>query len=87
MKGFFLEVFCYIKSMEDIPEITEAMRKEARKKPNEWIYVIGVTYVKDGVEGAIRPEGIQGAFPVNSSGEIIPIFHPNHNYRKISCSR
>lgn len=70
--------------MKNPPEITEAMREEARRQPGGNVYVIDPLYAKDGVNGAIPPQGIIGAYPVDSSGEVIPDFISNPNYLKQS---
>jgi hypothetical protein len=52
-------------------------RKEAKKSPNGWVYIIDETF-KD--EKNVPPEAIKGAWKVNSKGEIVGDFVPNPNY-------
>jgi len=68
--------------MQQPPLITEAMKLEATKNPNGYVYCIDESYAKDGVNGAIPREGIIGAYPVDENGTIIPQFHFNPNYVK-----
>lgn len=66
--------------MKTPPEITEAMKKEARQKPGGYIYCIDPNYAPDGANGAIPPQGIIGAYPIDSDGNIVPEFMANPNY-------
>jgi len=66
--------------MKTPPTITEAMIEEAKHKSGGYIYCIDGYYAKDGVNGAIPPEGILGAYPVSTEGVIIPEFMHNPNY-------
>ena len=66
--------------MKNPPEITEEMKEHARQQPGGYTYVIDPYYAKDGVDGAIPPQGIIGAYPVDAEGNIIPEFTANPNY-------
>lgn len=66
--------------MNNTPEITEAMKESARNQPGGYVYCIDPRYAKDGVDGAIPPQGIIGAYPVDADGTIIPEFMKNPNY-------
>lgn len=65
-----------------VPEITDAMREEARKRPNGYVYCIDPNYAPDGVDGAIPPEGIIGAYPVDADGNVLNEFQSNPNYKE-----
>lgn len=64
------------------PEITEAMQAQARQQPGGYVYCIDPHYATDGVDGAIPPQGIIGAYPVDENGIIIPEFMANPHYVK-----
>ncbi len=66
--------------MNTPPEITEAMKEQARQQPGGYVYCIDPYYAKDGANGAVPPQGIIGAYPVDSNGVIIPQFTANPNY-------
>ncbi len=66
--------------MKTPPEITEAMKEQARQQPGGYVYCIDPSYAKDGADGAIPPQGIIGAYPVDANGDIIPEFTANPNY-------
>lgn len=66
--------------MNNPPEITDAMKQEASQKPGGYVYCIDPTYAQDGVNGAIPPQGIIGAYPVDNNGNIIAEFTANPNY-------
>ena len=70
--------------MNTPPEITEAMRNEAAKRPGGYVYCIDPRYAKDGADGAIPPQGILGAYPVDERGVIVPEFMANPNYVPLS---
>lgn len=67
--------------MNTPPEITEAMKAEAKNQPGGYVYCIDPAYAPDGVNGAIPPEGIIGVYPVDSDGTIIEAFTSNPNYK------
>lgn len=60
------------------PPITEAMRDNARRNPDSWLYVIDEAFDPD---SKVPPWAVVGAYPVDDEGEIIPDFHPNETYR------
>lgn len=68
--------------MEHEPEITDVMRAEARTKPGGHVYVIDPAFAPDGPNGAVPPEGIIGAYPVDANGDVVPTFQPNPNYNR-----
>jgi hypothetical protein len=60
------------------PEITPAMRANARANPNTWLYVIDPALDAD---ADVPPWGVVGAYPVNAAGEIDAAFRRNSAYR------
>ena len=60
------------------PEISEAMRQQAKQSPGGWVYEI------DGrigdPNGEVPPFAILGAHKVDKNGEITGEFTPNENY-------
>ena len=68
--------------MDSTPEITDAMREKAKTQPGSYLYIIDSAYAKNGPDGAIPPQGIVGAYPVDMNGEIAPKFQRNPNYQK-----
>lgn len=69
--------------MNEVPEITEELRAQAKLQPGGYLYSVDMEYAKDGIDGAIPPQGIVGAYPVDDEGNIIEEFMPNPNYRKL----
>jgi hypothetical protein len=51
---------------------------EGRKNPGTWVYEIDGDHDPD---GAVPPEAIRGAWPVDDTGEICGGFVPNPNHR------
>lgn len=81
--GELVQIYDFqIPDFQAAPEITDAMKEEASKKPGGYIYVIDESYAPDGPNGAIPREGIVGAYPVDERGDIIPDFSFNPNYVK-----
>lgn len=66
--------------MISIPEITDEMRAEARQQPNGYVYCIDSNYAPNGANGAVPPEGVIGAYPVDSDGNIVNDFQANPHY-------
>ncbi len=66
--------------MNIAPEITDAMKEQARQQPGGYVYCIDPYYAKEGADGAIPPQGIIGAYPVDAEGNIVPEFMANPKY-------
>lgn len=64
--------------METKKQPTQAMREEAKRRPNEYIYEIA-----DGHDpnGAVPPEAIIGAWKIDAEGNIVEDFIPNPNFK------
>jgi hypothetical protein len=65
---------CYNAAMRPTAEAIA----EAKKHPNEHVYVIEGNY---GPNDAVPPHAIKGAWKVDSKGNICGEFIPNPNYR------
>jgi len=63
------------------PEITEAMRAYAKQIPGQFLYMIDETHAPDGADGAVPPEGIIGAYPIDDKGDVTPLFSVNTRYK------
>ena len=61
-----------------VPPITEEMRRAARSQPGTWLYVVDPSFDPD---GAVPPEGIVGAYPVDEAGRLGEEFAKNPRYR------
>lgn len=70
--------------MNNVPEINEEMKAQAKLQPGGYLYCIDPVYAKDGVDGEIPPQGIIGAYPVDAEGNIVDEFQANPNYRELS---
>lgn len=57
---------------------TPQLIKEAQAHPNGWVYKIDKGYTSGAF---VPPEGIVGAWKVDSAGNITGDFIPNPNYR------
>ncbi|GAA4414592.1 type VII secretion system-associated protein [Actinokineospora soli] len=62
----------------DQPEITLDMRIAARSNPGSLLHVIDPAFADD---EDVPPWAVVGAYPVDRSGEIREVFHPNPDYR------
>jgi hypothetical protein len=60
------------------PKITDEMRANARANPNSWLYVIDEAFDPN---GSVPTWAVVGAYPVNSSGNVVEDFHSNDRYR------
>ncbi|RCW47058.1 hypothetical protein DFQ14_101402 [Halopolyspora algeriensis] len=60
------------------PPITEEMREQARQTPDSWLYIVDPGYQESGEN--IPPEGVVGAYRIDSEGEIDEEFHHNDEY-------
>ena len=60
-----------------VPPITDEMREHARVQPDSWLYVLDPTADPD---GAVPPELVVGAFPVDSAGVLGEDFEHNPLY-------
>jgi hypothetical protein len=49
-------------------QVSDAMREEAKRNPNGWVYVISGSY---GANDGVPPEAIMGAWKVDDAGTII----------------
>ena len=61
------------------PVITPAMRDQAKKQPNTWLYVVDPIFTDPNAE--VPPWGFIGGYRVDEQGEITDDFSPNPNYR------
>ena len=61
------------------PVITPAMREQALKQPNTWLYVVDPIFTDPNAE--VPPWGFIGGYRVDENGEITDDFSPNPNYR------
>jgi hypothetical protein len=57
------------------------MREQARQQPGAWLYTIDPFFTETGQSGEVPPFGIVGAYQVDATGQILPDFTPNPNYR------
>ncbi|MGH8866980.1 MAG: type VII secretion system-associated protein [Actinomycetes bacterium] len=60
------------------PPITDTMREQARSQPDSWLYALDPGFSPD---TEVPPEGIVGAFRVDTQGEIAGGWTPNPHYR------
>ncbi len=58
---------------------TQAMREEAKRYPNGYLYQIVGNY---GPNDAVPPEAIAGAWKIDASGNIVGDIIPNPNFRQ-----
>jgi len=63
----------------EVPEITAALKKEAKNNPNGWVYHIDTIYSSN---QHVPPEAIVGAWEVDGNGELTGIFRHNDKYKK-----
>ncbi|QGK69266.1 type VII secretion system-associated protein [Allosaccharopolyspora coralli] len=61
------------------PVITPAMREQAAKQPNTWLYVVDPIFTDPNAE--VPPWGFIGGYRVDERGELTDDFSPNPNYR------
>lgn len=61
------------------PPITEQMRRQATQLPNGWLYIVDPGYEEYGDD--VPPEGIVGAYHIDSTGEIDEQFQYNEQYQ------
>lgn len=61
------------------PVITPAMREQAAKQPNTWLYVVDPIFTDPNAE--VPPWGFIGGYRVDEHGELTDDFSPNPNYR------
>lgn len=66
------------------PIPTEAMKEEAKKWPNGWIYAIDPFFDPN---GRVPADGIMGAWAVDGNGNITGEFIRNPGFRPRSQSR
>lgn len=60
------------------PPITDEMREQARQTPDSWLYIVDPSYEQSGDN--VPPEGVVGAYRIDSDGEIDEDFHHNDEY-------
>lgn len=63
----------------DPPPITEQMREQAKQTPDSWLYIVDPGYEEEGAD--IPPEGVIGAYRIDSNGEIDEDFQFNDEYQ------
>lgn len=61
-----------------VPPITDDMRRTARSQQGGWLYVVDPSFDPD---GAVPPEGIVGAYPVDEAGRLGGEFASNPRYQ------
>lgn len=61
------------------PVITPAMREQAAKQPNTWLYVVDPIFTDPSAE--VPQWGFIGGYRVDERGQITDDFSPNPNYR------
>lgn len=61
------------------PVITPAMREQAARQPNTWLYVVDPIFTDSHAE--VPPWGFIGGYRVDERGELTDDFSPNPNYR------
>lgn len=57
-----------MKTFDPALQVSDAMREEAKRNPNGWVYVITGSY---GPNDGVPPEAIMGAWKVDGAGAII----------------
>jgi hypothetical protein len=68
-----------VSTFDPTTQISDAMREEAKRSPNGWVYVITGAY---GPNDRVPPEAIAGAWKVDGAGSIIAgSFVKNPNYK------
>lgn len=60
------------------PPITDEMREQARQTPDSWLYIVDPGYEESGED--VPPQGVVGAYRIDSDGEIDEQFHHNDEY-------
>ncbi len=60
------------------PPITDEMREQARQTPDSWLYIVDPGYEASGDN--VPPEGVVGAYRIDSEGEIDEDFNHNDEY-------
>jgi len=66
-------------TLDPAAHINDAMREEAKRNPNGWVYVISGSY---GLHDGVPPEAIVGAWRVDGAGTITDgSFVRNPNYK------
>ena len=63
---------------EKIFKPSEEAKREAKKKPNGYVYVIDKKYSN---KDEVPNDAILGAWKVDENGDIIDTFLPNPNYK------
>lgn len=61
------------------PVITPAMREQALKQPNTWLYIVDPIFTDPEVD--VPPWGFIGGYRVDEQGQLTDDFSPNPNYR------
>lgn len=61
------------------PPITDQMREQAKQTPDSWLYIVDPGYEEE--EADIPPEGVVGAYRIDSDGEIDEDFQFNEEYQ------
>ncbi|MBE9374551.1 type VII secretion system-associated protein [Saccharopolyspora sp. HNM0983] len=61
------------------PVVTPAMREQATKQPNSWLYVVDPIFTDPNAE--VPPWGFIGGYRVDEKGAVTDDFSPNPNYR------
>lgn len=61
------------------PPITDEMREQAKQTPDSWLYIVDPGYEEEGAD--IPPEGVVGAYRIDSEGQIDEDFQFNDEYQ------
>ncbi len=61
-----------------VPPITDEMREQAKQTPDSWLYIVDPGYQESGED--VPPEGVIGAYRIDSEGTIDEDFQHNEEY-------
>lgn len=61
------------------PPITDEMREQAKQTPDSWLYIVDPGYEEEAAD--IPPEGVVGAYRIDSEGQIDEDFQFNDEYQ------
>jgi hypothetical protein len=62
------------------PAFPPGLLAEAKSHPSGWVYAIDPEYAPDGVNGAVPPEGIIGAWKIADDGTPTGEYQANPRY-------
>jgi hypothetical protein len=64
----------------DVRPFPPELLAEAMSQPGGWVYEIDARFARDGVDGAVPPEGIKGAWKIGLHGVPTGEYQANDNY-------